>query len=79
MDRWNQSDSFEMAIQKDAKRLSKRPISFEIWGLIRLRFPGSNFSETCANSRREKSLTLCIFRLIKTVLNGLQNTELGLE
>jgi hypothetical protein len=78
MERRNQADSFEVPIQMDAKRLSERPDSFERWGLIRLRFPRLKFSETYANSKREKSLTLSIFRLIKTPLDGLQNTELGL-
>ena len=77
IERPNQADSFEMVIQRDAKRLGERADSFEIWGLIRLRFLGLKFSKTCTNSKREKPLPLSIFRLIKTLLNGLQ-TQLGL-
>ena len=56
---------------KDAKRLGERPNLFKIWGLICLGFLGLNISETYTNSKREKLLTLSIFRLIKTLLDGL--------
>ena len=66
-----------MAIQKDAKRLGERANSFKIWGLIRLRFPGLKLPKTYTNSKREKSLSLSIFRLIKTLLNRLQTQSWG--
>ena len=67
-----------MAIQKEAKRLSKWLNSFKIWGLIPLRFLCLNFLKTYASSKQGKLQKPNAFRLVKCTVGGLWNAELGL-